>query len=116
MLDPVLATARSSLPSPLTSPAATKLGLMPPPKARAAWKDPSPLPSSTETVLALSLATARSSLPSPLKSPAATDAGVAPDVKSLGAMNDTVWADAWVGNATQKSIVAAPSSDSQAEF
>jgi hypothetical protein len=42
------------------------------------WREPSPLPSSTLTVLAPKLAVTMSSLPSPLKSPTATATGVVP--------------------------------------
>src|SRR3989440_11987330 len=47
-------------------------------------KVPSPLLSSTETVLESKLATARSGLPSPLKSPTATETGLAPATKKVG--------------------------------
>ena len=52
---PQVATARSSMPSPLKSPIATKLGdsepgVVPATRFRGAWKVPSPLPSSTETL------------------------------------------------------------------
>src|SRR5215472_13375785 len=49
--EPKLATARSSTPSPLKSPTATEVGSQPAPKFRAASEVPSPLPSSTETLL-----------------------------------------------------------------
>src|SRR5207249_7138572 len=59
-----LATAKSTLPSPLKSPTAMDdapaAG-----KFCAAWKVPSPLPRSTETSPERRLATARSGLPSP---------------------------------------------------
>src|SRR5437867_1462718 len=116
VLAPALATARSGLPSPLKSAIATDQGVMPTAKVCAGWKVPSPLPSSTETVLARELASARSCTPSLLKSPTATDTGVAPDTKSLWAMNETVWAEAGLGSADEKRIVAATSRDSQAEF
>src|SRR6266581_3500419 len=89
---------------------------MPTNKVVAGWKVPSPLPSSTETVLDPALATARSTLPSPLKSPTATDTGLDPDTKSLWALNETVWAEAGLGSADEKRIVAATMSDSQTEF
>src|SRR5260370_749702 len=50
-----------------------------------AWKVPSPLPSSTETVLSLLLATTKSGLPSPLKSPTASEVGALPTRKLSGA-------------------------------
>src|SRR5262249_60553716 len=71
-------TARSRRPSPLTSPTATEEGLVPARKFRAAWKVPSPLPSSTLTLALFALATARSRRPSPLTSPTATDRGTRP--------------------------------------
>src|SRR6059058_2590684 len=50
-----------------------------------AWKVPSPLPSSTETVLKPRLATTRSSLPSAFKSPSATEEAPLPAPKVSGA-------------------------------
>src|SRR5437660_373350 len=47
--EPKFVTARSGAPSPLKSPTATEIGEQPAPKCWAAWKVPSPLPSSTET-------------------------------------------------------------------
>src|SRR5947209_4767783 len=46
-----LATARSGLPSPLKSPTATPAGPLPTVNCDAGWKVPSPLPSSSETLL-----------------------------------------------------------------
>ena len=66
-----LATARSALPSPLKSPAATER-FSANKKLRAARNVPSPLPNNTETQ-PKKWATARSSLPSPLKSPTTMD-------------------------------------------
>src|SRR5437773_1993531 len=74
---PKLATATSSLPSPLKSPTATDGGPGAPQFTRA-FKLPSPSPSSTLTILLPAFATARSSLPSPLKSPTAADVGFDP--------------------------------------
>src|SRR5207244_3404316 len=50
LLERALTTTMSGLRSLLKSPTATKLGLLLVPKFCAAWKVPSPLPSSTETV------------------------------------------------------------------
>ena len=68
----------SSLPSPLTSATATEYRFLPTPNGIGAGSVPSPLPSSTLTVLALRLPTTRSSLPSPLRSATATEAGPLP--------------------------------------
>src|SRR5579871_1093288 len=73
-----LATARSRLPSPSKSAATTKRGAVPTAKLTGRWKEPSPLPSSTLTVLAEKLVQARSAMPSPLKSPAVSEWGVRP--------------------------------------
>src|SRR5262249_15921571 len=116
VLDPALATARSSLPSPLKSRTATETGFVPTEKARAVRKVPSPLPSRTETVLSGLVAIARSCTRSPLKSPTATNTGVAPDSKSRWATNDTVWAAAGFGNPHDKRQAAATSSDRRAEI
>src|SRR2546426_470431 len=78
---PMAATARSGIPSPLKSPTAAERGREPVAKFRAAWKVPSPLPSSTETLLEVRLTTARSGTPSPLKSPTAAETGGAPGAK-----------------------------------
>src|SRR3989442_1594166 len=67
------------------SPTATDAGLWPAPKVSAARKVPSPLPSSTETMLEPKLATARSGLLSPLKSPTATEKGPLPTPKVCAA-------------------------------
>src|SRR5439155_5819952 len=87
-----LPTARSCLTSPLKSPTATEAGLVPALKACAAWNVPSPLPSSTETVLGprmlkSKLATARSGCPSLLTSPTAMERGPVPVLKFRGAWN-----------------------------
>jgi len=69
VLEPPLSTARSGVPSPSRSPAARKLAFPPAATLIAAWKLPSPFPSSTLTLpAALLSATARSGLWSPLKS------------------------------------------------
>src|SRR5258708_4804469 len=52
LLELALATAKSSRPSRLKSPTATEEGGLPAGKLRASWKLPSPLPKSTETLLA----------------------------------------------------------------
>src|SRR5581483_2592778 len=71
-------TARSSLPSPSQSAAATDEGELPTLKFTAAANVPSPFPSKTETLPLPLLATARSGMPSPSKSPMATAEGVVP--------------------------------------
>src|SRR5207253_762750 len=114
VLDPRLATARSSLPSPLKSPTATENGLVPTARSGRAANVPSPWPRSTETVPEPSLATARSALPSPLKSPTATDDGLCPVRKSLGATNDIVWACAGLSNADDQRNVATTGRESLA--
>src|SRR6266852_4927983 len=55
-------------------------GLFLAPKCCAAWKVPSPLPKSTETLLEPKFATAKSRLPSSLKAPTATEEGALPAV------------------------------------
>jgi hypothetical protein len=66
------------LPSPLKSPTARDTGFVPKAMSVLGRKVPSPLPSSTLTLLPPKFATARSALPSPLKSPTATAMGVVP--------------------------------------
>src|SRR5437867_4177037 len=78
------------------------MGFTPLGRLSAVPKVPSPLPSSTATLLWPSLATARSGTPSPLKSPTATVIGVVPDTKSARGANDTVWAGAGLGDSDQK--------------
>src|SRR5439155_22830255 len=77
LLEFILATARSCVPSPLRSPTVTERGPLQQPlpseKFVSARKVPSPLPSSTETLAESKLATARSCTPSPLKSPTVTE-------------------------------------------
>ena len=85
MLDPAFETARSDLPSPLKSPAASPSGLWPTAMVCAAGKLPSPRPNNTETVVDAVLAAARSGAPSPLKSPAATAHEMLPMAKVRGA-------------------------------
>src|SRR3989442_717044 len=112
---PLGTTARSGIPSPLRSPTATEIATMS--MFGAARKDPSPLPSSTETVPEPPLTTARSRTPSPLKSPTATDEGSRPpDAKSLRPTNDTVSASAGAGSVDQQINVAATSRNGLAEF
>src|SRR4029434_1051077 len=87
VLEPVFATARSSLPSPFTSPTVTDTGPEPVVKSCLAAKLGGAPPgalvfSSTDTVLELSFATARSSLPSRFTSPTVTDTGPEPVAKS----------------------------------
>ncbi len=74
------ATATSSLPSPLKSPAPRAVGDRPNGDAPARLSRPVPSPFRT-TTLPLSLATARSSFPSALKSPAAAGPGWRPFVE-----------------------------------
>jgi len=78
LLELLLATARSSFPSPLKSPLVTQSGSTPTPYLTTAWKVPSPLPKSTPTSLEPSSATARSGIPSPLKSALITENGLVP--------------------------------------
>src|SRR6266581_686983 len=73
------------MPSLLKSPKAKYQGLRPTGRLCAAWKVPSPLPSSTEAVLESTLETARSGLPSRLKSPTATSPGWVPTGKVFAA-------------------------------
>ena len=76
-----LATARSSRPSPFTSPSATEVGLLP--VAKVCWAakigvvtaPAAVVFSSTDTLAELSLATARSDRPSPFTSPNTTEIG-----------------------------------------
>ena len=76
--------ARSCTPSPLKSPTATDIGVVPTVKFEAAPKLPVPVPMRTDTLSEPELAVARSCTPSPLKSPTATDSGFAPTVKFDG--------------------------------
>src|SRR5262249_61083625 len=71
----LLATTRSRRPSLFRSPNATERGAIKPPRLRAGWYVPSPLPSSTLTVVLPLLATARSSRPSLFTAPAAPGVG-----------------------------------------
>src|SRR5262245_44084726 len=90
VLEPLLATARSGRPSPLTSAAATAWGLLPVAKVCGAAKLGAAAPgavvfSSTDTVAEPKFATARSGVPSPLTSAAATAKGRLPAAKVCGA-------------------------------
>ena len=67
-----LVAARSGLPSPLKSAAATEVCVLPAAKLVGAVKVPPVPPSSTKTRLSLKLVTARSGSPSRLKSATAT--------------------------------------------
>src|SRR6185437_3036832 len=94
VLLPLLATARSGLPSPSRSPIATLTGTLPVAKSTLAVKEATvmePLLAilrKTDSVLSLKLATARSGLPSPSKSPIATLSGSLPVTKSTLAAKD----------------------------
>src|SRR5205823_4259837 len=84
LLEPVLATARSGLPSRLKSPTTTESGRVPTPTGEpaACEKPPNPFPSRIDTMFeALWSATARSGLPSRLKSPTASDLRPPPTAK-----------------------------------
>src|SRR5262245_45522815 len=86
VLSKKLAVTRSGRPSPLTSATATETGSGPTVKDCCAWKEPSPLPNSTDTLplkvpvdgskLPPELAVLRSGRPSPLTSATATADGV----------------------------------------
>jgi len=74
LAEPKLATARSILPSPLKSPAATEPGKVPTPvKVNCDGNVPSPLPNSTLTLPPF--VTTKSRAPPPLTSATATDPG-----------------------------------------
>src|SRR5437773_11449505 len=111
----MLATARSSTRSPLKSPTTTHTGFAPTGKNVAGWKDPSPLPINTATLLDPSSATARSGTPSPLKSPTAIVIGFVPTGKSFRA-KDTVWAAAGTGRSDETNRAAATTNDTLAEL
>src|SRR5213083_2893974 len=83
VLEPKLATTRSSMPSSFTSPIATDRGPAPTGKSVFSPRVPSPTPSSTETVPASALATTTSSRPSPFTSAMATSRAPAPVWKSV---------------------------------
>ena len=74
-LEAKFATARSSPPSPLSSPIATEQALDPVPYFLWLANVPFPYPSKTETVLEVPFVTARSGFPSPSRSPIATERG-----------------------------------------
>src|SRR5207302_13024 len=85
--EPLSATTRSGLLSPLKSLMATNTGVAPVAKSCLAVKDKAaaagPLVlSSTDTVSSAALATARSAAPSAFKSPTATAVGLVPVAKS----------------------------------
>src|SRR6185437_5572686 len=88
VLPPLLATARSGLPSPSRSPISTLTGLLPVAKSTLAAKDEAvmePLADvlrNIDTVLLFWLARTRSGLPSPSRSPIATLLGLLPVAKS----------------------------------
>src|ERR1043166_2675151 len=86
----LLATARSGLPSPLKSLAATDCGALPAAKLWGAPKLPAPAPMRTEALPAKRLAVTMSSLPSPLMSPTATETGPFSVAKLLAALKPPV--------------------------
>src|SRR5262245_27018383 len=97
----LLATRRSGRPSPLTSPTATELGMLP--VAKVCWgaKEGGVAPgavvvSSPDTVALTLLATRRSGRPSPLTSPTATELGVLPVAKVCWGAKEGVVAPAAV--------------------
>src|SRR5215471_5741783 len=75
-----LATAKSSVPSPLKSPTARATELKRTVGEETSLNVPSPFPNRMLTVLSADFATARSRLPSPLKSAITTAVGFAPTV------------------------------------
>src|SRR5579864_2258843 len=77
VLDAELAIARSSLPSPLRSPATIDAGLEPAGKVIGGRKVLVPMPRKIDTLLELPLVTARSRIPSELKSATASAVGAA---------------------------------------
>jgi hypothetical protein len=81
LLEPLLAIARSSFPSPLKSPVVTDRATSPTLKFVAALKLPDPSPNRTETLSEKALAVARSRFPSPLKSPVVKEAGLSPTAR-----------------------------------
>src|SRR6266571_5802796 len=94
----------------------------PPPEAKymffAAWKVPSPLPSSSQAVQSPKLTTARSGFPSPLKSATAMPEGpfLAPATYSVWGLNNGVCANVRFGNANRRDEVAATSNDNLFNF
>ena len=86
LIDPLLATARSSLLSLLKSPTAIETGVSPAEKLAAVPKPPAPSPMRIETFVEPEFATARSGLLSALKSPSATACGFVPtEILAAGA-------------------------------
>src|SRR6185436_17191972 len=83
------ATAKSSLPSRLKFPVATKPGLVPAEKLLGPPNPPDPFPKRTTTT-AEQFPAAKSALPSLLKSPTATDRGQSPAVKLTALLNPPV--------------------------
>ena len=83
----LFAITRSGLPSPSRSPTAIAKGELAVAKSVRAANVPSPIPSSTETVLESGFATARSRCPSRFMSPIATDMGPLPAAYSAFAPN-----------------------------
>ena len=90
LLELKLATAILKKVSPLKSPTATEIGVVPAAKLVAVPKEPVPLPKSIEMLLESELATARSNIVSPLKSPTATERGVSPTAKLVAVPNEPV--------------------------
>src|SRR2546425_4184173 len=94
----------------------------PPPEAEymffAAWKVPSPLPSSSQAVQSPKLTTARSGFPSPLKSATTMPEGpfVDPAAYSVWGLNNGVCANVGFGNANRKNEVTATNNDSLPSF
>src|ERR1043165_6680196 len=84
------ATARSGLPAPLKSLAATDCGEVPAAKLWGGPKLPAPSPMRTEALPAKRLAVTMSSLPSPLMSPTATETGPFSVAKLLAALKPPV--------------------------
>ena len=86
----VSAMARSSPPSPFTSPTERPVGLSPVlPKPSLSWKVPSPFPSRTDVALAPPSEVTRSGFPSPSRSTTATALGRRPAVQSTGGAERT---------------------------
>ena len=86
----VLATTRSSSPSPLKSPTTTDSAKPSTAKLVAAPNVPSPTPKRIETFSPRRCASTRSSFPSPLKSAAATETGVTPTTKFVAVPKEPV--------------------------
>ena len=96
------------MPSSSRSPIATDKGRRPVAKSWRVWKVPSPLPSSTLTVLEEKFATARSGVPSPLRSPIATEKGLMPVAKFWFCPKKSPGSHwAWAGVAVSNTAAAA---------